>query len=120
MTHAIPTRRSSDLLVGRPGFPHIDPKLVRLRDGEPEVAGDDHHADLVEGVVQLGNGLGLLSTIHAILHVWASRKRPGYTPGEGEPAPGLSLRWGRVPRDSGGSMRNCDRTEIHFPVSAGD
>src|SRR3546814_20485495 len=82
-------------LVGRPGFPHLDPKLGRLRDGEPEVAGDDHHADLVEGAVQLGNGLGLLSTIHAILHVWASRKRPGYTPGEGEPAPGLSLRWGR-------------------------
>src|SRR3546814_14056826 len=80
MTHAIPTRRSSDLLVGRPGFPHLDPKLGRLRDGEPEVAGDDHHADLVEGAVQLGNGLGLLSTIHAILHVWASRKRPGYTP----------------------------------------
>src|SRR3546814_3249380 len=54
--------------VGRPGFPHLDPKLGRLRDGEPEVAGDDHHADLVEGAVQLDNGLGLLSTIKSEEH----------------------------------------------------
>src|SRR5690606_21774763 len=68
-------------LVARASFARLVAEVRRLLDGHPEVAGDDHHADLVEGAIQLGNGFGLLSTIHAGLlkitpiHVDRSRLR---------------------------------------------
>jgi len=47
-----------------------------MRDGEPEIARDHDHAGLGEGAVQLGNQLGLLSSIHANLHFTKPTEHP--------------------------------------------
>ena len=66
------------------GLTHLRPELRRLGDGQAEVAGDDHHADLGEGLLELGDGCGLLTTIHAILHV-VDRTPDGERPGSKRP-----------------------------------
>src|SRR5262245_6677439 len=51
------------------GIAHLHAQVGRLGDRQAEIAGDHHHAGLVEDVLQLGNQIGFLRTIHAILLV---------------------------------------------------
>ena len=54
-----------------PGIAHLRPQCGGLRHRQAEVAGDDHHADLVEDRVEGGDRFGFLRTIHAVLlHIW--------------------------------------------------
>ena len=46
-----------DLIAGT-GLTHLRPELRRLGDGQAEVAGDDHHTNLGEGLLEIGDGRG--------------------------------------------------------------
>src|SRR5690606_23694899 len=91
-------------LVGRTGVAHLAAQGGGLTHRHAEVAGDDHHADLVEDRVELGDRFGFLRTIHALLlHKWSraySCARPAtlsVLPGQG----------GRV-RDGEGGRRSAE------------
>ena len=47
------------------GVAHLQTQVRGLRHGQTEIAGDDHHARLGEDLLQLGDQIGFLRTIHA-------------------------------------------------------